>query len=365
MLVSVVGKGNMAAPPTYDGTKVSAPFVNEFVSITHEEIFIKPDSNFNSAFFDIKYVIDADKDGNQVPMLFYAMGYSKEFKVFFDGKEVDCIPVNDTSVKGTKFEPFRKTINFTWSDGKERVNVDWYWNGRNYGASYLLNELLFFELNLTKGSHIVEVKYFGKAWLEMDEWVLFPTHKYSLSPAQYWKSFGVLDVYLDQSNGVFNLKTTLDDRYLLNDSTPTMKHWRFNKMPDDKVIEISSYPELDFFTQILIWITPHGLMYIIFFILAFFHIKTIIAFRKNNLTSRFSYISIIGSLLVPFLAMCSLQFFYPLIDDLIGENAADYHGYYFLIFVLYPIIMPVYWLLMTWLDLNRRAKYREAKKKEI
>ena len=59
---------------------------------------------------------------------------------------------------------------------------------------------------------------------------------------------------------------------------------------------------------------------------------------------------IIGSLAIPLLVLWSYVYGFDFIDNLIGADAGKYHGYTSLLLVFYPILMPIYWLAMFFVD---------------
>jgi len=59
---------------------------------------------------------------------------------------------------------------------------------------------------------------------------------------------------------------------------------------------------------------------------------------------------ILGSLVVPLLILFFHMLSYFIIDWSIGEEASRRHGYTFLILFLYPLLLPVYWFIMWWID---------------
>ena len=84
---SFISHANMASP-YIPGTSSSTVYSSKDVDILKEKILIKLNKNFESADYVIEYYINAETAGNQIPLLFHAIDYSKNFKVFVDGKEI-------------------------------------------------------------------------------------------------------------------------------------------------------------------------------------------------------------------------------------------------------------------------------------
>ena len=98
------------ANPVIEGTLGGSPFVNKYVDVIHEDLFIKPDKSFQYATFNVKYHIDASRDGVKIPFLFYASEYSGSFTVTVDGTP---IPIQDIPY-GLKKHENRKFKDFSY-----------------------------------------------------------------------------------------------------------------------------------------------------------------------------------------------------------------------------------------------------------
>jgi hypothetical protein len=51
---------------------------------------------------------------------------------------------------------------------------------------------------------------------------------------------------------------------------------------------------------------------------------------------------------------------YELIDYSIGEEAGNYHGYTFLVIILYPLLLPIYWVIMWLADKTIKGRINNA-----
>lgn len=107
----------------------------------------------------------------------------------------------------------------------------------------------------------------------------------------------------------------------------------------------------------MISLGPNGLTLIFTLIMISFHLFLILRYRKNNPARKISWIVIAGSLLVPLIALMFYIYAYDIIDSAIGSEAGKYHGYTFLVMMLYPILMPVYMILMWLIDKRMRTKF--------
>ena len=72
---------NMASP-IIPGTMVATPFTSQYVDILGEKIFIRINESFTTASFRIEYRIKSSASGKQIPLLFYAVNYNKNFKIW-------------------------------------------------------------------------------------------------------------------------------------------------------------------------------------------------------------------------------------------------------------------------------------------
>jgi hypothetical protein len=337
---------NMASPIT-NGTMGSRPFISEFVDVVHEDLRITIDNRFEFATFNVKYHINALKDGSQIPFLFYASECEGSFEVKIDGNVILIQEVPDEllNVGLSRFKDF--AYFFEADEDNESSSVLFYDSPRG-GFNVDINDMRFFECDITKGSHIIEVGYRASKWVDSSGWVNEYSFRYALSPAKYWKSFGTLDVVVDASKfqqkissnvGVIKAKTVL----------------HFDALPTE-VLQINYVPEINETAKTLIWISPLGLMYITGFVLAIVHLVLLILFRKFFPLQKYSPVLVIGAVLIPIFFLASYMSYYELIDSYIGEHAGRAHGYTFFIMILYPLVLPFYGSLY-WLFDRRAKKY--------
>lgn len=334
------------ASPFEEGTKGSLPFINQYVDIEKEIIKIQLGEHFEEAKFEIEYYLNVNKEGIQIPLLFQALEFKREFKVNLNDTtkiEIKDIP-QQYLMNSTKFDDFKYFLN-------DDLEVTIWW-GENSGSIERLRNFKFFEIDLPVGKHKIKIEYIGNAWLDKSDWVRKYNYKYSLSPAKHWKSFGDLVIELDASNFQGKLTTNLGESKFKEEGN--LMIWNFDELPAN-TIEIEYKPKIDRLTSCLISISPLGISTLISIILVIIHI---IAIKENRKTSnkRFSVTVIIGSIILPILSMYIYVASYGLIDKLIGKEASQFHGYAFLVIFLYPIILIFYMTTIWQVDLYWKRK---------
>jgi uncharacterized membrane protein len=338
--LSSVSFANMASPYR-DGTKVANAFTSSEIDILKERINVTLNKESATANYVVEYFIRTDKDGKQIPLLFYAMEYKGDFKVCVDGKEVSVQKIPD-DYKGKTFEGFAKSY---YNNDVDKAEVAIKWRD-NSSIIYKLWELKYFEVDLSKGEHTIKVEYTASVWENRSNWVKEYGYRYSLSPAKNWKSFGTLEITLDARGFGEELKTNLGKQESGNQDSAV---WRFDKLPAD-VFEISYVPKISSMASFLIGLEPFGLAMIIGFSLFIIHLFLMWRYRRNNPDKRFSWVMIAGSLIVPAIILFYYVYSFEIIDNVIGVHASRYHGYNFLVVFIYPVLMPLYLILMWIVD---------------
>lgn len=343
---------NMASP-IQRGTHTGSAFSSRDISILKENIFIKPAADFKTAAFKIEYFINCDSAGKQIPLLFLARDYKGEFKVWVDGIEIKIMDIPSSYLDDNKsaFNKFSNAFSASTMQG-EPACVSIYWEER-VANIYRLTDLKYFETSLTKGAHIIRVEYIANVWTDHSGWVKEYSFRYSLSPARYWKSFGTLQVVLDASKAGNQLTSNLGAP--TKGKTDAVASWSFNKLPAD-YFNITYRPALSSLSQSLIKIGPEGLTVAWAIILAALHIVAIKRYRKKNVAVKYSWVVIAGSIIVPFVILLGYIFSFYLIDNSIGVEAGRRHGYTFLVMVLYPVLLAVYWVIMWLIDRSIKRK---------
>lgn len=343
------------AQPYTEGSLSGTPFISKYAAINHEKISITTSADFKTAFFDIEYHITCDEDGQQVPLLFYAINFKKEFNVWVDDTPIylQPLPFNYNNPENNIFSDF--TYLYEGSEGFTLSETD----SSSFGIR--TEDLKFFKTDLSKGNHIIKVQYIADAWNDYSGWVQKDSFKYALSPAKYWKSYGTLEVWLDNTKNNTPVKVNFGEPATNNDKR---SYWKFSSMPVN-TMEIYFEPEIPNKAQILINITPFNLMLIFGALVIILHIIAIITYRKKHLKPRFSWVVIAGSIILPFAILFSYMVFYWLIDWIIGETATQRHGYTFLIMVFYPVVLIIYWLIMWMIDYITKKQIKQKLTNEI
>ena len=341
------------ANPVREGTLGGRPFVSEYVDVIHEDLFIKIDENFEYASFNVKYHINSSKDGFQIPFLFYASEYLDSFSVKIDGNEVGIndVPYDFKIPENTKFQDFSYFFESPSHNNYSSVLLE---DSPNGGFYVSLHDMIYFETDIPKGKHVVEVNYRATKWTDTWNWVNEYSFRYALSPAKYWKSFGTLKIKVDATDFDKELNSNLG--VTKNGDLKSIAIWEFDKMPTE-ILQINFIPKITKTAQMLINITPSGLACITGAVLAILHLFLVIWYRKKNQLNRFSLAVIIGSILIPLIFLISWMNYYDVIDSYIGEHAGGTHGYTFFVIVLYPVIMPIYWLIYLFIDKRIKKKY--------
>jgi len=332
------------ASPIRMGSLAATPFISQYVDIIREHLHITPDEQFQTARFSIEYHLQARKAGEQIPLLFYAADFRESFQVWVDGDplELQEIPANYELLEGTRFDDFAYLFaTDTLADLNQiladQLTSDW----------VQLEDLKFFETDLSEGEHVIRVEYVADRWEDRSDWVKDASFRYVLAPAKYWKSFGTLDITLDLSRFGKSLTTNLPASDM--DETSQQMSWTFSEIPTD-VLEINWQAEVPRTAKTLIAISPEGILWSLRRLLAILHLFGMWKFRKQKPTARFSWVMIVGSLLVPLISLAVYPLVYEWIDTIIGAEASRYHGYQILSLFLYPIVLPIYLLVMALLD---------------
>ncbi len=348
-LLLVLGQmvqANMSSPIRH-GTMTSSAFTSKDIHILSEFIHITIDKDFKTAKFVVEYTVQSEVAGRQIPLLFYAQDYKDSFYVWVNQQPVaiQAIPSEYTHFNNSPFSGFSR---LTENEGEPRTSdeVTIYWQ-ESTGYVYPIYELKYFETDLPEGVHKVRVEYTANAWIDVSGWIKSHSFRYSLTPAKFWKSFGRLDIVVEQEGTVKTLTTNLGEPK--EQSFQKQNSWTFQSLPGE-YLEFSYTPEISPLAQALIAISPFGLACMAGGICLILHLLLINLYRKNNIHSRFSPVVIAGSILIPFLVLLCYILSFSLIDRIIGENAGNHHGYVFLVMLFYPILLPVYWTLMWLFD---------------
>jgi len=344
LIYSQIALANMASP-FISGSTGTTPFTSKYVDILDESMLIILNSEFNGAKFIVQYRISSDKEGIQIPLLFYAFDYFDDFKIWMDGKEIELKPLPEEYEHSNSqfFNDFDYFFKDTLKNSFENILLDTLENGFYVN----LSEMKYFETDIKKGEHIIKVEYTVKEWIDKRNWINEYSIRYALSPAKYWKSFGNLKITLDASKCGNKITTNLGKP--ASGSLDSVANWNFSEMPVD-IIQIDYNPEPNSISKVLINIGPASLAFGVFVLLLILHIVYMLRYRMKSIEKRFSWVMIVGSFVVPAISIISYILFYPMIDAIIGQHASNMHGYYFIIVLFYPFLAPIYLLIMWLID---------------
>jgi len=344
------------ANPVWEGTLGSRPFVSEFVDVVHEDLYIKIDENFEQAFINVKYHIRSAKDGFQIPFLFYASEYVDGFTVTLDGQEVEIkdIPYDFAIPDSSSFQDFSA---FYGKSSYEETETLAFPSSNELGFYVNIHDMLYFETSIPKGEHVIEVNYKARRWVDNWDWVKAYSYRYALSPAKYWKSFGTLNITVDASDFEEVLITNLGQP--VSGDIKGIANWKFDALPID-IFQINYDPKISGIAQSLIEIGPEILALLLGVALALGHWWWVVRYRRRHVAKRFSFVVLLGSVLVPIACVICYLYCFDFIDYLIGDHASRRHGYTFLIVAILPFVIPVYWLVF-WL-LDRRVKRKLSRR---
>ncbi len=346
---------NMASPIQRESYPMSAVSSKD-MDILNEDIHIKIDKYFQRAFYKVEYTIQNEREGLQVPLLFHARDYFKNFRVWLDGKEVELKEITyklrDTSAKFNAFShSFKEDVG---TSGKFILIKD----NPNGGRYFPLSDFLYFEINLKPGIHKIQVEYIGKSWVDNSDWVREYSFRYFLAPAKEWKSFHELNLYVDASEFDHPIHSNLGPPD--SGSFKGTAYWKFSKIPTN-YIQITFSPKATGFAKFLIDLGPLVIAIIFILIILIIHVSLIWFARKKELDLSARLIVIAGSIIFPFFILYSFGFASDFIDYFIDSHASEYHGYEFLAVFLYIFLMPLYWLGMH--NLGKEHKKHFAAKK--
>jgi hypothetical protein len=330
------------AEPVKRGTIISRPFINENVKIIHEDLRIKIDSTFSTARFEITYHIYASKDGIRIPFLFYAADLKQDFTIYLDGTKIEVTEIPDIygSPDGTKFSDFSYYFSNESGDrDKLQTQLE---EDPGYSFYVDLNDLIYFETDISEGEHTISVSYTAGNWIDGSDWVNEYSFRYALSPAKYWKSFGSLSITIDANDFTEEIETNLG--FPARGEINSLATWDFDYLPKDLLMVVYK-PGVSNIAAILIRTGSAKLAYIIGSLVVLIHLTFIYRARKRKPGK---WVVIIGGILVPLIFIFFWIGSYTIIDNIIGEHASREHGYAGIQILLYPIIMPAYWII-TWL----------------
>ena len=322
--------GNMAKP-WMDGSQHSVLFGGD-ASVKKEVINIRifKDSleEHHYANYSIKYYIYSPQK-QKLPLLFIAIDLfgNQEIKV---NNQLTKIEPLDFEKKNYPFIKKNANGTFVKYDVANEIPIE-------------QNNLIYFTADLEQGDNIIEVQYDANMEYNTYGFVKNYVLEYSLSPSQYWKSFGPIEVNFILDNQLDFKESNLGHK---KESNQILK-WTITPQNRDK-IEIKLSEKTSFISKVLLTLDPFGMAIIALVGMFFVHLKLM---KKNSKT----YVLVLGIILVPILFYVVYFLSYDLIDFSLGKDHTR-HGYVFFIVLTYPILLLFYWILVWQIHKRRKAK---------
>lgn len=332
-------RANMASPVN-EGTMSARMLTSKDVRILKESIHIKLDRFFKRADYRIEYHVRSNQKTNQIPLLFFAMDRNEkfQFRVWLDGKPVNLI--SDTIRSREELDERNKAFIKAYTNENYTsttcVRVNW---GSYSDRCIDLDDLKYFEAELTKGDHIIRVEYVGSVWEDRSDWVEKKSFRYSLSPARYWKSFGTLELTIDATDYPYPLKLKVGEHSQSVQSKQV--HRNYSTLPGDCII-IENDPNISAFAKFLIHLGRGWLALIICILLIVIH--TLQLYYWNNIDNnalRFGLFLLL-TFVVSFIVCDSIHLAEQFIDKAIGPTASGFHGYSVILIFLIVLVWPIY-----------------------
>lgn len=328
---SMFSYANMASP-IIDGTNASTAYSSKDIDILSENIDIDIAEGFNQADYDVTYEIYSAKEGDRIPLVFEVFDNidndaDKSFIVEVDGQAVPVL------------------INYDYESHSKSLPA--YYDPETDTAVPFNNDAKYFEIHLSEGNHVINVKYSAYPTVNRSDWTNQYIYSYSLKPAKTWKSFGSLTVTLNMADEPQYLKTNLGKP--LGGALQADSKWFFDHLPQD-VLEISYQPQPMPLAQWLINLDSLILLLFLICLLGGAHYGLMYWSRKKSLKIAWM-VTWLGILIVPFIVLMIVFYKIYLIDWLLGEHASRYHGYtIFIIIFGYPLTLLVYLIIMKMCD---------------
>lgn len=310
--------GNMASP-YFRRSELAESYTSRDVDITREEIFVKI-LDHDRAFFRVRYFIESDVDGRQIPLLFDTMIETVEdFTVTVDGLPVE---IRSNRVSDGHLD--------VWEDS---LKYDLRFLMPDYDRTYV-----FFEADLPQGQHIIEVAYHALSEIDKGSMIMEYRFEYNLEPAHYWRSFGGLTLTVDAADWEGEcLLCFMGGEPTLIDQTHSVA---FDELPADSfLIELS--PKLTDLAEFVVYGGGDSAIVIIIIILvSAAYILTVVRYRIKVYPQRRVSRAVAWGMFIFPIILCLLWFFaFDLFDAIIGEHASRRHGYIFFIVILGPLLV--------------------------
>lgn len=346
LVLGCLALGNHAGAainPYLEGTLSGSIFPSPKVEVIEEHIRITLDSDFQTAEIVMEYLIRSD-EAVQIPLLYWADSPGSELVAFWDEVPIDVseIPAAYPEPIGTPFEDFAGI----YDPPKDFEQADIYIStGGNRGYYLDFNELYYFEVDSLTQDHKFTLSYTATCGISLESWIKEHDVRFSFSPREFWSTDAPLRVTLNAAQFSEPIVTNLGEP--TTGEVNELATWEFEH-PPATMIEISAKAEVSKIASFFMTITPAGMTAVLALLVLLLHFYFIFRWRKKHPTKRFSWVAIVGSILLPIPVLSAWILFFAFIDVLIGAEATGNHGFTLVIFILYPILTPLY-LIIAWL----------------
>lgn len=341
IIACVSASANMASP-WIGGNPMCEAYSSKDIDILHESLHVRI-IDFYTAKYAVIYTVKSDRAGKQIPLVFDTMIDVSEgdgFRVWVDDKDVAVSKIPSS---------YEDKAALSWIDSLD--------NHLLYSQENVPNliGLKYFEVDLSEGEHAIRVEYTVRANVYVGNPVREFTLRYNLAPARFWRTFGGLDIEIDITglDGTFETNLPAEKTSL----TDAVTHLHFSDIPSDEFV-ITYTPQVGWFANVFV-VIGHWLVLAFILVLGIVHVYLTLRYRIRKPTKRFSLVVIVGGILAPILYLCLYVWSYSLIDVVVGEYASGRHGYVFFIFLLYPVVMPIYLLLIWMIDKMKKDKIKK------
>jgi len=187
------------ASPYIEGTNSGLAFSSRDIDILSEKILVRIADDFTTAKFIVEYTIQSSSSSTQIPLLFLTQGFKEGFHVWLDNKKIEIQEVGDKYFDTSSFpafsNPFQREIEISWQE--------------NETSRQQIDGLKYFEASIEKGIHTIKVEYIATPYAYRGGWLTEFWFQYSLTPAKYWKSFGKLEIIIEQKGTIRQITTNL------------------------------------------------------------------------------------------------------------------------------------------------------------
>lgn len=345
----------MHMSPNRHGAMAARPFLSEHVQVLHEDLTIRIDGSFNTAYFDQTFQIKTAQSGSQIPFLLYTGDILTSLKVFVDGEEVKVQEID--GVRNIKHSPF---ADFAYqfeqiSQPVDSTSLLEIMGVENRQINIWPDQMSYFEADLSEGEHTIRITYSARKAFKGDDWVGTSSFSYSLSPSQYWEGFGSFSLTLDGSE--FDQPFTTNLREPESGNLASVAKWSLTSM-ETEVISIDFTPEIKGTARTLIAIGPFWMAQILGFLLLLTHIFLMYSWKKKYPKYRFSWHWFAGAILAPFLYFVGWELCYEWIEYALGDASTGYRGDGAFLLWLAIIVVPLYMGLTALIDYIMESKVK-------